>query len=210
MDKTLEEEIISLTLIDNREEKDLAIQSILSTLNSRGLDKFEELYLKGYLWYINPFDSKARDIGIVDNLKKSIKENPEYLYANAYLAYYYYDEKNYEGVINNLEELNFEFFEKRNQLWQSLKLQELLCSSKIYSSDVITGNLIEDTTGILALYYQLKDEDVAVPKELVHCIINNANKIGASILITNIKMLVNSKKHRDYFSDEEKNTISNL
>ncbi|MFC5044122.1 hypothetical protein ACFSTE_09425 [Aquimarina hainanensis] len=202
--KELDDMILNLSLIDNEQLKELEILQILKILDSYELDDFYKYYLKGYLWYSMPLESVNRDREIEYNLKKSINQKPEYLFSKAYLAYYYFDNKEYEKVIDILNSLDFSFFEERSQLWQSLKLQELLAVSKLQLSEIVSNDLSSDILGLIYSYLHLPEEEVSVPRELVNTVIENKSKQGILNIKKNIMILINSRAYRDYFDNEVK------
>ncbi|WP_103867177.1 hypothetical protein [Aquimarina sp. I32.4] len=208
VNKELDGMIINLSLIDNDQLKELEILKILKVLDSYELDDFYKYYLKGYLWYNMPFENINRAKEVEHNLKESISKKPDYLFSKAYLAYYYYDNKFYKKVIDVLNFLDFSFFEERNQLWQSLKLQELLAMSKLQISDSVSKDISDDIVGLIYSYIHVPEEEVAVPRELVNVVIENKNKKGILSIKETILLLINSKDYKDYFDNDVRSELT--
>lgn len=202
MNEDLDNLLTNLSLIESEHLKKLEIFRILDLIKSYEIESFYKYYLKGYLWYKMPIESKKRDQEVEKNLKKSISQNPNYLISKSYLSYFYFDKKEFKKVINILKSINFSFFVERNQIWQSLKLQELLIVSKLYISESVNNDLSGDLLGLISSYLNLPEEEIAVPTELINAVIENKYKKGIMNVRKNTYLLVNSKSQKDYFSDD--------
>ncbi len=208
MNNQLEERIIDISLIDDERLKCIEIDKILDIISCQELDLYEEYYVKGYLWYSHPIKNQERDRQIILNFKTAIKENPEYLYSYAYLAYFYFDKNMYSNVIEYLNNIDFSYFEDRDQLWKSLKLQELLSISKLYESKIIDSELKGELQSVISSYMHLPILDIAIPRELINSILENKYKEGIKSILNNASSLINSNKFRVYFTDDIRNKFS--
>jgi len=208
MNIELEQEIIDLYHIENKKEKKDKILDIIKKVDRiDDVENHEKYYLKGYLWYLIPFDSETRNKEIVTNLKKSLLVNKEYLFAKAYLGYFFFDQKQYQKVIETLDDLDFSYFEERDQLWRSLKLQELLCVSKLNLKKEISNSLYDKILNLIFLYSSVPEEEIVIPNELIESVLNNSHKEGAFKLVNQIDTLINSENQKDYFDDEVKKEV---
>lgn len=202
--------ITNIELIDNNNLKTEEIYRVLKILNTYGLPDYQKYYLKGVLWNMMPFESEERDFKIVEYLEKSIKIKDDYLYSKTELSFYFFDKKKYLKVIEILQDLNFRLFEVKNQLWKSLKLQELLSVSKLFVKGEVDKNLYDELLGVISAYLHLPENEIAVPRELVNSLLENKSKVGVIKLIQNINILINSKNQSDYFDDKIKLKIKTL
>jgi len=201
MSQKLEKLILEIDLIDDNKEKQNKIIKLLDIINEFNIEEYKRLYFIGYLWYISPTESNIRNKQIVHNLKASVSLKSNYIYSKVYLAYFYFDNKNFHDVIEILKDVDFSFFEEINQLWQSLKLQELLSVSKLYVNKIIDKELSSEILGLISAYLILPEEDLAVPRELVSAVLENIYKEGIVNIKLNIFQLINSSSHKDFFSD---------
>nr|WP_299215032.1 hypothetical protein [uncultured Allomuricauda sp.] len=210
MKKDLGNLIASIQTIENIDIKAQEINQLLEEIESYQLEKYQEYYIKGSLWNLHPFDSEQRKLEVESNLKKSLSLREDYIFSKTELSFFYFDEKRYQNVVKLLDNVDFSFFEKNGQLWKSLKLEELYLVSKLYLAKQISNNLLNDFLGLISSYLILPDEELAIPEELVLGIIENKGKAGMSKLITNTQTLINSKIHKDYFSDKIKKSFSEM
>ncbi len=201
MSEKLNDLITNLSLIENKHLKKIKILELLNQLDSYNLEEFYKHYLVGYLWYSIPEESLERNHNVENNLKKSINKNPNYLYSKSYLAYFYFDEREYRKVIKVIDLIDFSLFEKNNQIWQSLKLEELLLASKLYISEIVDNTLANDLLELISSYLNLPDEEITVPRELIKAVVDNKLKEGIKNVKKNTYFLANSKSQRDYFKD---------
>ncbi len=202
MKDNLDDLINNIDFLDSDDSQIYEINRILNIIDSYEMDEYQLCYLKGYLWNSMPVESNQRDLEVENNLKKSITLNGNYIYSKTELSFFYFDKKQYEKVIELLKDLDLSYFEQKNQLWKSLKLQELLLVSKLNLASSLMIDLLDDFLGLISSYLILPDEESAIPKELVFAVIENKNKKGMSKLIKNTYTLINSKKQKDYFDDK--------
>jgi len=207
MKENLDEIITNIELIENNNLKTKEIERVLKMIDSYKMDDYQLHYLKGYLWNLLPFDSEKREQEIETNLKKSIDLKSDYIYSKTELSFFYFDKKKYNKVIELLNNLDFSFFENNDQLWKSLKLQELLSVSKLYESREIPRKLIDEFIGLITAYIYIPEEEIAIPTELINAVIENKKKKGMKPILEGAFMLVNSKNQKDYFDES---TINNL
>lgn len=204
MKESLSISIEKIDLIEDEQERTKEIYRVLGVIDSHKMDDYQHYYLKGCLWNLMPFDNKERRDKVEKNLKQSIEINPDYIFSKTELSFFYYDEKKYFEVIQLLERIDFSFFEKRDQLWKSLKLQELLLSSKFYVMDVFDKKISEEYESLVYAYILLPEEDIAVPREIVNAVIDNLSKDGMLSIIKSTLSLISSKNQRIYFDNETK------
>ncbi len=202
MNKKLDNLITDISLIEDDNLKTKEIQKVLKALDSYEMDDYQLFYLKGCLWNSLPKESVKRDINVVDNLKKSIQLNENYIFSKTELSYFYFDKKEYSKVVELLSPLDFSFFEEKDQIWKSLKLKELLLVSKLGLVDKVDKKLTNDFFELISSYTFLPEEELAVPRELVDSIFNNKEKEGIRSIAKNVYQLVNSNNQKDYFDKE--------
>jgi len=210
MQEDLDDLITSIELIDEDSLKSKEINRILNLLDSYNMEEYQLFYLKGFLWNQFPFDNEERENQVEFNLKKSIELKSDYIYSKTELSYFYYDQRKFQNVIDLLDSVDLSFFEERGQLWKSLKLQELLLTSKLYSFNQVDKILYNDFLGLISSYMYLPDEELAVPIELANSVLGNIKKEGVIPLAKQVDGLINSKKHRDYIDDKIKKTFKHV
>lgn len=210
MKESLNNLITNVQIIENDHLKAIEIKRILKVIDSYEMEDYQLYYLKGCLWNLFPFDSKERENEVEFNLKKSISLKEDYIYSKTELSYFYYDKKKFLDVISLLDSIDLPYFEEKGQLWKSLKLQELLLTSKLYHCDKLDENLYNDFLGLISSYMYLPDEELTIPVELVNAILENKNKLGISPIINQVNLLINSNKQKDYFDYNLRNKFKNL
>ena len=171
------------------------------------LDSFQKFYLLGVLWYLMPYDSDVRDLNIEGNLLKSLDLNEDYIHSKVQLSYFYFDKKKYTKVIELLSNVDFIFFENNDQLWKSLKLQELLFVSKLNIVKKINAELIEEFIVLTTCYISIPKEELAVPIELIDSILKNKDKTDIEKLVYPSLKLINSTNQKEYFDDDIKRNL---
>ncbi len=210
MKENLNDLISNVSLIENDNLKTNEIHRILEFIDSYEMNDYQLYYLKGHLWYSIPTESYERDIKVVENLKKSIRLNKNYIHSKTELAYFYFDKKKYSKVIKLLEGLDLSIFEENNQMWKSLKLQELLLVSKLWVSKIVDKKLNNDFFELISSYLYLPEEELAVPSELINSIFKNKEKEGICNVAKNVYQLINSKNQKDYFDDDDRSNLKSI
>jgi len=195
----LDDIITNIELIENNNLKTKEIERVLEMIDSYKMDDYQLYYLKGYLWNLLPFDSDKREQEVEYNLKKSITLKDDYIYSKTELSFFYFDQKKYSNVIKLLNNIEFSFFEERGQLWKSLKLQELLAVSKLYTTKFVDSDLSNEFLSLISVYLHLPEEEVAVPRELVNSVIENIDKKNIYNIAKNTYSLIKSLSFKDYF-----------
>ncbi|MDR2880422.1 MAG: hypothetical protein LBV29_00775 [Azoarcus sp.] len=157
-----------------------AIDYMVSHCDSQSADME---YAKGYAWYLYPFECIARDEQTELHLKNALKINPLHKFAKLYLAYYYYDHKNFSIALDLLTDFSpTEFGDTNGQYWRDAKNAELILCCKLYLDDIqgiknAIQRLYESMT-------KLESEMNPEPTELVEAL---RNLMRSAIRINNAK-----------------------
>lgn len=204
------ESIEDIDLIDDNAKKEKEIIRLLKKVDKNLFKPFKYYYLRGYLWYQMPEQSEQRSKEIVYNFNKCIELNKDYLYANAYLAYFFFDSKEYIKVNELLQDLDLSYFEQEGQVWQSLKLEELCLVSQLYIDREIGNKLSEKLLSLISSYIHLPNIELAVPRELVTGVIENKDKKGMEIVLKNIYLMTSQSKQSVFFSHDLNNQLKRI
>ncbi|MET1260681.1 hypothetical protein ABV409_15140 [Flagellimonas sp. DF-77] len=202
MSGNLDDLINNIDFLDSEESKINEIERILKILDSSKIDKYQLFYLKGFLWNLMPVESDERDFEVENNLKKSITLNGDNIYSKTELSFFYFDKKKYEKVVELLKELDLSFFERNNQLWKSLKLQEILAVSELYILKSFDKEISDRFLELISSYSFLPEEELAVPRELVFGIYENREKSGVKSIFNNVYSMITNTGQREFFSDD--------
>ncbi|MEK6153600.1 hypothetical protein WIW50_10090 [Flavobacteriaceae bacterium 3-367] len=204
MKDILEELIENIDLLENDDSKITEINRILKLVDLDEMEDYKRHYLKGYLWNLMPIEGNERDLEVENNLKKSITLRNDFIYSKTELSYFYFDKKHFIKVIDLLEDLDLSYFEQKDQLWKSLKLQELLAVSKLHTETSIHKELIDDLMNLISSYTYISESELAVPSELVQGVIENKHKDGMKSILTNIYIMITQSGQRKFFDDNLK------
>lgn len=208
--ESLDDIITNIELIEDVNLKVREIKRVLNLIDTYSMDVYQVYYLKGYLWNLLPIESVEREKKVQYYLEKSIDLKDDYIYSITELAFFYFDQKKYSNVLKLLHSVDLSFFEENGQVWKSLKLQEILLASKLYTIDTLNKDLLNEFLGLISVYSILPEEKVAVPSELVLSVIENKDKKGMYKLIQNTSVLINSENQKDYFDSEIKMKFTSL
>jgi len=200
----------TIEIIDKKDKKIEKILVALVEINSADMDLYLKLYFKGYLWYLMPDENSERDFNIEFNLLKSIELNDNYIHSKIQLSYFYFDKKKYSKVTELLGELDISIFQENDQLWKSIKFQELLLVSKLNLSKEIDQVLISEFSGLVSIYSNISSDELSVPIELVESIIINSGKNNIETLAFLCLGMINSKNQRQFFDSEIRQNLSKI
>ncbi len=201
MDSYIIEIINTFDHIEDEYERKKIILKTLDSIDLMDLEPYLMNYIKGYLWYEMPEEGEKRSSNIEKYLKQSISQNKDYPYSTAYLSYHFFDQKKFFEVIELLDSFDFSQFEEFDQLWQSLKLEELFYAAKLYFEDIVSEQTIDGVYSVIQVYLNVPEEILAVPNEIVHAVIDNKNKYNMTRVISTTRKLVNSIEYKDYFQE---------
>ncbi|MET1257474.1 hypothetical protein [Aliikangiella maris] len=161
-------------------KRDIELKKIVASVDKNKIDSSEGNYLKGYCLYnlSNWTDEIKNQIRCL--LSDVGKTSRSYWWARQYLAYYFFDEKNYKTSLRELEKLGGFHELKNNQYWRYLKNQELILCCKIY----LGLNEKEKMQEFFDEYASSDDFERAKLTELSNCYmsINKTEKMDANEL----------------------------
>jgi hypothetical protein len=166
-------------------------------------NKSDYYYWIGYCWYFYPKKTHKRSFEIFFNFSKSIELDNSYEFPKYFLGCFYFDINLYQNAVFIFETINLNYFSNINQSWRVLKIQELICSGKIYLN--LLNSVKDDILFVIASYAIDGGNWFATPDELIKALawyINKDDKLNLVFLSGKLTELIKKLGVLEKFSNE--------
>jgi tetratricopeptide (TPR) repeat protein len=130
-------------------------------------DDAEYAYALGLCWYDYPEPNPARSSNVEKFLKRALELSPGHQFALLYLGHLYFDERRYREALERFESVSPDFFEKLDQQWRVLKLEELILCCRLYLHPQEVAS--KDVDSLCQTYEAVGSINAPVPVEIVNC-----------------------------------------
>ena len=120
-------------------------------------DHYQAFHTLGVLWYHHPDKTPARASKVKELLKRALELNPASQFSIQYLAYVYFDERDYRTALGYYEQTDRKFFESEDQLWRWLKAWECSIACRIHLEPASLST--DEIQAFIGAYHETETED---------------------------------------------------
>lgn len=167
------------------------VLELTSTLIEENATVADFFYLRGLTWYHYPVDSRQRGEMIVSDFQNVLHIDPQFAFAQAYLAYHRFDTADYRSALFLLRTLDTCYFEHLGQAWRNVKSKELIACCRIYLCD---DTLTEKELYLLIdSYRKVANTKQPIPDDLVRCIMqqmSNMSTVITELILTRLLLMM--------------------
>lgn len=179
---------------DVQEEIGLVKLALNMIEKTKDIEDTEYHYFIGFFWYLHPIKNQERFDNITYHLKKSLELDNSHDFSKFFLGCIYFDNKFYQEALHYYELIDTDYFTiEINQLWRSIKIEELIISCRIYLEDNFFIIEEEKITKLLRkhiYHYVTKYDMIALPTEIIISLFFRLQSYERSIVTLNIKKVI--------------------
>lgn len=108
-----------------------AVMTMLKNWEKKYCDDHLLNYYKGLVCYLDPDTEEFRLNWAIDYFKKTLAQEPTHLMSQIFLAYSYFDLKNYKVALQHFQQImgnlkNWDILKKNQQVWRLCQMAELI------------------------------------------------------------------------------------